>query len=151
MSDGTSIAELESDVLDETKLTLFAAPRSSMETTSQLLRALAGETGGAAFWVLLDGGRLFCLARVGGEGEADPGFAAGATPRFAETRIATALAADAGGFVAEPDGARRTLLVRVQSHRGHDLGWIGLTVAGAAPPDPAAIAQRVREQFARAA
>ncbi len=151
MSDGTSIAALESDVLDETKLTLFAAPRSSMETTAQLLRALAAETGGAAFWVLLDGGRLFCLARVGGADAADPGFAAGATPRFAETRIATALAAGAGAFVAEPDGARRTLLVRVESHRGHQLGWIGLTVAGAAPPDPAAIARRVNEQFARAA
>ena len=151
MSDGTSIAELESDVLDETKLTLFAAPRSSMETTARLLRALAEETGGAAFWVLRDGGRVYCLARVGGAGEADPGFAAGATPRFAETRIATALAADAGGFIAEPDGARRTLLVRVESHRGHELGWIGLTVAGAAAADPAVIARRVREQFARAA
>ena len=151
MSDGTSIAEVESDVLDETKLTLFAAPRSSMETTSRLLRTLADETGGAAYWVLLDGGRLFCLARAGGDGAADPGFAAGATPRFEETRIATALSAQPGGFVAEPDGARRTMLVRVESHRGHELGWIGLTVAGAAPPDPAAIARRVHDQFAQAA
>ncbi len=151
MSDGTSIAELESDVLDETKLTMFAAPRSSMEITSQLLRTLAGETGGAAYWVLLDSERLFCLARAGGDGDADPGFAAGATPRIGDTRIPTALAADAGHFVAEPGGARRTLLVRVQSHRGHELGWIGLTVAGTSTPDPAAIAQRVHEQFARAA
>jgi ribose transport system ATP-binding protein/rhamnose transport system ATP-binding protein len=149
MSDGTSIADLESDVLDETKLTLFAAPRSSMATTARLLDALAVETDGAAFWALLDGSRLFCLYRVGGTGPADPGFAAGATPRFEETQIAAALAAPSDGFVAEPDGSRRTLLVRVQSHRGHELGWIGLTVAGAAPPDAGAIAQRVHDQFAR--
>lgn len=149
ISDGTSIATLESDVLDETKLTLFAAPRSSMETTTRLLRDLAEETGGAAFWALLDGGRLFCLSRVGGAGAADPGFAAGATPPFAATRIATALAAPPGDFVTEPDGARRTLLVRVESHRGHELGWIGLTVTGATPPDAAAIARRVHDQFAR--
>jgi ABC-type sugar transport system ATPase subunit len=149
MSDGTSIAELESDVLDETKLTLFAAPRSSMEITASLLRELAEQTGGAAFWALLDGGRLFCLSRIGGTGEADPGFTAGATPRFEETRIATALAAAPGDFVAEPDGRRRTLLVRVESHRGHELGWIGLTVAGTAPLNAAALARRVHEQFAR--
>lgn len=149
MSDGTSIADLESDVLDETKLTLFAAPRSSMATTARLLDALAAETGGAAFWALLDGSRLFCLYRVGGTGPADPGFAAGATPRFEETQIAAALAAPSDGFVAEPGGSRRTLLVRVQSHRGHELGWIGVTVAGAAPPDAGAIARRVHDQFAR--
>jgi ABC-type sugar transport system ATPase subunit len=149
MSDGTSIAELDSDVLDETKLTMFAAPRSSMETTTSLLRALAGETGGAAFWALLDGGRLFCLSRVGGTGEADPGFAAGATPRFEETRIAAALAAQQNDFVPEPDSPRRTLLVRVESHRGHELGWIGLTVAGPVPLDATTIARRVHDQFAR--
>jgi hypothetical protein len=130
-------------VLDEAKLTLFAAPRSSMASNAKLLADLARETGGAAFWALLDGGRLFCLNRAGGQGAADPGFASGATPLFEETRIATALRAPPGGFVAEPDGARATLLVQLRSHRGHDLGWVGLTVAGDARPDPASISQRV--------
>lgn len=148
MSDGTSIAEMESAMLDEAKLTLFAAPRSSMTRTTTLLQALAAETGGAAFWALLDGGRLFCLQRVGGDGAADPGFAAGATPRFEETRIPAALGASPGRFVPEADGARRTLLVQVQSHRGHELGWIGLTVAGHDAPDAAAIARRAHDLFA---
>jgi ribose transport system ATP-binding protein/rhamnose transport system ATP-binding protein len=143
VSDGASIAEMPSNVLDEAKLTLFAAPRSSMASNAKLLADLARETGGAAFWALLDGGRLFCLNRAGGQGAADPGFASGATPLFDETRIATALRAPPGGFVAEPDGARATLLVQLRSHRGHDLGWVGLTVAGDARPDPASISQRV--------
>jgi ribose transport system ATP-binding protein/rhamnose transport system ATP-binding protein len=120
-----------------------------MAATQRLLADLAHETGGAAFWALLDGGRLFCLNRTGGDGAADPGFSAGSTPLFGETRIPTALDDPPGGFVAEADGARSTLLVRVQSHRGHDLGWIGLTVPGRATPDAAAIAARVASTLAR--
>ena len=148
VSDGATISEMPSAVLDEAKLTLFAAPRSSMAINARLLADLARETGGAAFWALLDGGRLFCLNRVGGEAAADPGFGAGATPLFEETRIPTALAAPPGAFVAEPDGARGTLLVQVQSHRGHGLGWIGLTVPGTTTPDAATIARRVHDVFA---
>ncbi len=144
VSDGATIAEMPSAVLDEAKLTLFAAPRSSMESNARLLRELAGETGGVAFWALLDGGRLFCLNRVGGEGVAEPGFAPGATPLFEETRIPSALRAPVDRFVPEPDGARATLLVQARSHRGHELGWIGLTVPGATGPDPASISRRVR-------
>ena len=72
ISDGATIAEMPSAVLDEAKLTLFAAPRSSIERTAALLRALARETGGAAFWALLDGERLFCLNRVGGAAAGRP-------------------------------------------------------------------------------
>ena len=150
VSDGASIADLPSAVLDEAKLTLFAAPRSSMATTVRLLADLSRETGGAAFWVLLDGGRVFCLNRAGDEAAADPGFAAGATPLFDETRISRRPSrAPPGDFVAEADGARSTLLVRVQSHRGHDLGWIGLTVPGRATPDAGAITSRVAATLAR--
>ena len=149
VSDGATIAEVASAVLDEAKLTLFAAPRSSMAANARLLADLSRETGGAAFWALLDGGRLFCLNRVGGDGEADPGFVAGATPLFEETRIRAALGAASGApsgtFVAERGGARSTLLAQVQSHRGHDLGWIGLTVPGTTTPDPAAIVRRVQD------
>jgi ribose transport system ATP-binding protein/rhamnose transport system ATP-binding protein len=149
LSDGATIADMPSAVLDEAKLTLFAAPRSSMATTARLLADLARETGGTAFWALLDGGRLFCLNRAGGEGAADPGFATGAAPLFAETGIAAALAAPPGTFVREPDGARGTLLVRVRSPRGHDLGWIGLTVPGHATPDATATAARINATLER--
>ncbi len=148
ISDGISIARMPTSVLDEAKLTLFAAPRSSNEATASLLRALADETGGSAFWALLDEDRLFCLAAITGATEADPGFVAGATPRFEETRIAAALRTRAPHFVAESDSTRSTLLVPRQSHRGHDLGWIGLTVTGTAPPAPA-LARRVDAHFAQ--
>jgi ABC-type sugar transport system ATPase subunit len=153
MSDGATIADVASAVLDEAKLTLFAAPRSSMAANARLLADLSRETGGAAFWALLDGGRLFCLNRVGGEGVADPGFVAGATPLFEATRIPAALGATSTArseaFVAEPDGSRRTLLAQVRSHRGHDLGWIGLTVTGTATPDAAEIVSRVQDVIIR--
>ncbi|PPQ35797.1 sugar ABC transporter ATP-binding protein [Rhodopila globiformis] len=145
VSDGATIAEMESAVLDEAKLTLFAAPRSSMAANARLLADLSEETGGAAFWALRDGGRLFCLNRVGGTGVSDPGFVAGATPRFEETRIPAALRSAPGTFVAEPDGQRSTLMAQVHSHRGHDLGWIGLTVPGVTTPDAATIVRRVQD------
>jgi len=148
ISDGISIARMPTAVLDEAKLTLFAAPRSSNEATASLLRGLADDTGGSAFWALLDENRLFCLSAATAAGESDPGFAAGATPRFEETRIPAALRARAPDFTAEPDSRRSTLLVPRQSHRGHDLGWIGLTVAGT-PPPAGALAQRIDAHFDR--
>ncbi len=149
LSDGVSIADMPSAVLDEEKLTLFAAPRSSMERNAQVLRTLTAEHGGAAFWALLDRSRVFCLNAVVAESGADPGFGAGATPEFAATRITHALAACAEGFVAEPDGERTTLIVQVQSHRGHDLGWIGLTLGrNSALPAATAVRNQIRELFA---
>ncbi len=61
MSDGASIADVPSGLLDEEKLTLLAAPRSSMERNQQLLSELAAEHDGAAFWAILDEDRVFCL------------------------------------------------------------------------------------------
>jgi ABC-type sugar transport system ATPase subunit len=145
ISDGTTIAEMPSAVLDETKLTLFAAPRSSMQLVVRLLADLAHDHDGAAFWALLDQGRLFCLSQ---QGSADTGFGAGATPLFEETHIAAALRAPHGGWVREPDGERATLLMPAHSHRGHELGWIGLTLSAAILPDAAEIARRVNDSFA---
>ncbi len=61
MSDGLSIADVPSGMLNEEKLTLFAAPRTSMEKNSAFLRDIARDLNGAAFWTLIDQGRLFCL------------------------------------------------------------------------------------------
>jgi ABC-type sugar transport system ATPase subunit len=148
ISDGTTIADVESALLDETKLTLFAAPRSSMGAVSSLLAALVAEYGGVAFWGLIDGslsegGRFYCLARVGEDSAAEPGFRAGETPLIAATRIPAALSAPKEGFVREAGGSPATLLVPVKSHRGHALGWIGLSLAGASLPDPAPLRQRI--------
>ena len=75
MSDGASIADVPSAFLDEEKLTLLAAPRSSMERNRRLLQELASEQDGAAFWAILDEDRVFCLNAAAANAKADPGAA----------------------------------------------------------------------------
>jgi hypothetical protein len=49
--------------------------------------------------------------------------------------------------VTEADG-RATLLTPLSNRRGHDLGWIGLSLpAGVAPPDPRALAAEAATLF----
>jgi ABC-type sugar transport system ATPase subunit len=149
MSDGISLADLPADILNEEKLTLLAAPRTSMERTSRMLRDLAGEVGGAGFWALVDEGRICCLDAAIANANADPGFRAGGMPLVDECRIKVALHAPAAGFVREPDGSRQTLVVPVRSQRGHDMGVIGITLDGRAPtPAPEVIRSRVQTLFA---
>jgi ABC-type sugar transport system ATPase subunit len=128
MSDGLSIADVPSEVLNEEKLTLFAAPRTSMEKNSAFLRDIARDLNGAAFWTLVDQDRLFCLYAAVANQEADPGFRAADTPMIDHTRIATALNAKSETFVTEPKNNLATLLLSVRSRRGHDMGWVGVTL-----------------------
>jgi ribose transport system ATP-binding protein/rhamnose transport system ATP-binding protein len=148
MSDGVTTANVESALLDEEKLTLFAAPRSSMETNLTLLRELISTYGGSAFWAIIDGERVFCLNVVRRDDGVDTGLVPGATPMFEETRIARALAARSEAFVTEPETALQTLIVDVRTPRGHDLGAIGLVLpADRPPPDAAAIRARITRLF----
>jgi ribose transport system ATP-binding protein/rhamnose transport system ATP-binding protein len=137
ISDGHSIADMAADLLDEEKLTLLAAPRTSMTRNTEVLQAVAAETGGTGFWALLDGDRMICLnLSRSGQGGIDLGFVAGDAMPLADTRIPTALRRREASFIPEPEGDRSTILLPLRTARGHDLGWIGLTVeAGAAPPD----------------
>ena len=148
MSDGAAIADVPSAVLDEEKLTLLAAPRSSMERNRRVLQELAREQDGAAFWAILDRDRVFCLNAVAINPTADPGLKAGAAPRFEETPIAAAFRARSADFVLDPRNGLRSLLVDVKSHRGHDLGSIGL-VLGPDRTAPSAEAMRatITERF----
>ncbi|WP_414474865.1 sugar ABC transporter ATP-binding protein [Microvirga sp. M2] len=149
MSDGTSRVTLPSEILDEEKLTLLTAPRTSMERMGQMLRELAHEVGGAGFWALLDGDRICCLDAVVAHPNADPGFRAGGMPLIPDCPVRTALVRPSGDFVKEPDGSRQTLVVPVRSQRGHDMGLIGVTLDGRAPtPDAEAIRSRVQAVFA---
>jgi len=144
VSDGRSIADLPSATLDEGALTLLAAPRTSMARNAALLDRLTAEFGGAAFWALLDGERLICLNLASPTPDCAPGFAPGEARRFAQTRIAPALAARATDFTASQDGGMTAMLTQVSSRRGHDLGWIGLCLPADAPRPAAA---RVREMI----
>jgi ribose transport system ATP-binding protein/rhamnose transport system ATP-binding protein len=148
LSDGMTIADVPSALLDEEKLTLLAAPRSSMERNQRLLEALAAEHDGAAFWAILDEDRVICLNAVAANPAAAPALAAGSTPRFSETRIGAALAARSEEFVRDPGSGLSSLVVEVRSHRGHDLGAIGLVVGPSRTPPPAdAVRAAIVEQF----
>ncbi|KIT15640.1 sugar ABC transporter ATP-binding protein [Jannaschia aquimarina] len=142
VSDGLTIADLPASRLTEEKLTLLAAPRTSTARNQALLQDLVQRHGGTAFWTLIDGEELICLATAGGR----PGteLAPGEAARADETLIPAALAVRAETFTPEADGARQTLLTQMTDRRGHDLGWIGLTLPGDVDPPPVAdVAARV--------
>ena len=149
ISDGASIADMPSAYLDEEKLTLMAAPRTSMERYRRLLQELAVECDGAAFWAILDKERVFCLNAATANVSADPSLRAGGAPRFEETPIGAALKARAPDFVLDPESGLKSLVVDVRSHRGHELGSIAVVLGRDASPPPAepmrlAIQQRFR-------
>jgi ABC-type multidrug transport system ATPase subunit len=146
ISDGTSIADLPASLLTEEKLTLLAAPRTSTERNARLLREIAEDHGASAFWALLDEEGLICLAAAEAPGGPGIGLAPGRATRYADTPIAEALARRADGFVTEPGGGLSTLLVPIRNRRGHDLGWIGLSIPPGRPlPAREDIVRRVAE------
>ena len=145
VSDGITIADLPAARLTEEKLTLLAAPRTSTARNQAFLQALVDEHGGTAHWTLLDGEEVICLARAEGARSPGAGLEVGQAATADETAIPAAIRSRAGAFTPEADGARQTLLTQMADKRGHDLGWIGLTLPGsAAAPAPGPITERVR-------
>jgi hypothetical protein len=128
LSDGVSVTDIPSALVDAEKLAMFAAPRSSAELTHSVLAELVGRFGGVAYWVGLDRERLFCFDRIGDDTAADPGFGAGGFPTLATTRIAHALP-PRDDFATTAGGSLPTLLVPVAGRSGHSLGMVGLTLA----------------------
>ncbi|MQM38621.1 Vitamin B12 import ATP-binding protein BtuD [wastewater metagenome] len=146
VSDGHSVADMPSAMLDEEKLTLLAAPRTSMRRNTELLEALSREWGGAGFWALIDESTLICLNAVGPDPRAALGFMPGEAAAFENTGIAEGLRMRGNGFVAEADGGRSTIIVPIRNRRGHDLGWVGLTITGSGDQRSAdAIRKRIEE------
>jgi ABC-type sugar transport system ATPase subunit len=148
VSDGASIADVPSAYLDEEKLTLLAAPRASMERYRRLLQELANQCDGAAFWAILDQDRVFCLNTATANPKADPSLSAGSAPRFDETPISAAFRARSTDFVLDPTSGLKSLLVDVHSHRGHELGSIGVVIQPDRPSPPAeAMRSAIQDRF----
>lgn len=144
LSDGRSVADLPAAVLNQEKLTLVAAPRTSMARNTALLQDLTHENGGAGFWALIEDERVICLNAVVADPEADPGFRAGEARGVRDTRIPVALRERKPIFVSEADAARATMLVPIRSPRGHDMGWVGLSLPNDHPmPPPEAVKFRI--------
>ena len=152
LSDGVSVTDIPSRLVDIEKLGMFAAPRSSAERTHGVLQGLVAEHGGVAYWIALEGGRLFCFDRVGDDDGADPGLAAGSFPELGQTRIAHAVPPPPEGVARAPDGGRPTVLVPILGRRGHDLGMVGLTLARLPPGfDAGALRRQVAAELGGAA
>ncbi|WP_449255316.1 sugar ABC transporter ATP-binding protein [Bosea sp. (in: a-proteobacteria)] len=144
VSDGCTIADLPSAMLDEEKLTLLAAPRTSMAHNTAMLEHFAREHGGAGFWALVEEDRIICLNAVVANAALDPGFKAGEACIAAQTQIPRALSRREPIFVPEADNGRTTLLLPMRNSRGHDLGWVGLSLfPDAELPQPEAIKARI--------
>nr|WP_312378793.1 sugar ABC transporter ATP-binding protein [Delftia acidovorans] len=144
ISDGRCVANMSSRLLSEEKLTLLAAPRTSMQRNTALLQALVGDYGGAGFWALIDNDRLICLNAVLASPQATPGFQAGEAVAFSQSAIPRGLALRGGGFVQETGRNLATMLLPIRNRRGHELGWIGLTLgADAHRPSEQELGQRI--------
>ena len=143
LSDGTDVTDIPSRLVDIEKLAMFAAPRSSAQRTHSVLASLVRQTGGVAYWIAIEGDRVYCFDRVGDDGAADPGFSGGAFPQVTDTNIPAALQQPTERVVS--DGSRRTLLAPIRGRRGHSLGLVGLTLAGLPPGfDAAALCRRIQ-------
>ena len=142
--DGLSVADLPNSRLDAAKLTLLATPRTAMARNTALLEDLTKENGGASFWALIEGEQMICLNAVVADAGCDPGFKPGEAYDLSQTRIPEALRQCEPVFVHESDTTRSTMLVPIQSPRGQDLGWIGLSLTDEQSlPPPAAVKFRI--------
>jgi ribose transport system ATP-binding protein/rhamnose transport system ATP-binding protein len=144
ISDGRSIANLQTSLLDEEKLTLLAAPRTSTARNNDFLRRLTKQYGGIGFWALIEGNEVICLSSATATDIMDTGLYAGQATKIAATKIPNALERREQLFVSDPEAACSTILIPMRSYRGHDLGWVGLTLPDTADlPPPEAIQSQV--------
>ena len=146
--DGRSIGSVPTALLDEEKLLLLAAPRSSMAEQCALLNRLAEDHQVAAFWAIVDAGTLICLAASDGA-EATLGFSPGAVCATERSKIPQALGGGRRGAIAESSGVV-TLLVGVSNARGHDLGVIGIVFNDGLSPQREALVRSDLQRFSRA-
>lgn len=144
ISDGRSIASLPTNVLDEEKLTLLAAPRTSTARNTDFLRRLSAQYGGVGFWALIEESEVICLSSATATEAMDTGLYPGQATKIVATKIPNALERRAPFFVSDPAAACSTILVPMRSQRGHDLGWVGLTLPDTATlPPPETIQSQV--------
>ena len=146
ISDGRSTADLPSAALDPEKLTLLAAPahlHGAQHGVAAGAHQGAGRRGRSGRSSRTSG--MICLNAVAARTRRlDPGFKAGEACVLSDTRIPAALRQREPIFVHEADAARSTMLVPIRSPRGHDLGWVGLSLTKDHPsPPPAAVKFRI--------
>lgn len=135
ISDGRSLGTIPAHLLDEEKLTLFAAPRSSTAGQERVLDSIAEEFGCGGFWALRGEDSFICLLTSKG---AEPrlGFASGSIVENKTNPVAASLSKP-------PGSADGTLLsFQLANPHGHDLGTAGFLFESAPASDT-----RLRQRF----
>lgn len=144
MSDGYTVADIPADLLSEESLALLAAPRTSAEKNIAFLNGLVEKHGGVAFWGLIENDTLICLAAAEATGRPGLGLQSGHIYNAGQTQIVWARAGQAGEYITDPKSGWATLLNPLSHRRGHNLGWIGLSLpAGADRPDAKSISAQI--------
>jgi ABC-type sugar transport system ATPase subunit len=142
LSDGVSVAQARSELLDAEILAMYAAPRSSAQGLHDVLADLSARYAATAYWLQIERGRVFCFDLVANS-QANTGIDADQFPLIGETLIPLALSTARGGAIIA-DGALKSVMFKLTNQSGHSFGYVGLSVglsANAHQPlaDPEAI------------
>jgi ribose transport system ATP-binding protein/rhamnose transport system ATP-binding protein len=150
LSEGRSVADFAAGIMDEEKMTMFAAPRTSARSTFNLLKRLVDRWPGAgAHWIYFDKGLIYCFESLVSAGHPPPGFRAGEVVDQAATSLAPFVV---DGNAVNPlvinGGGWFNQVVPILNARGQRLGHIALTSPGGDAenkPAPDEFARMVRE------
>jgi ribose transport system ATP-binding protein/rhamnose transport system ATP-binding protein len=147
LSDGVSVAQASSELLDSEILAMYSAPRSSAQGLHDVLRDLSARFGATSYWLQIERERVFCFDLVA-HANVDVGIAAERFPLVNETSIPAALDARKPGAVVA-DGALQSVLLRLENQSGHSFGYVGVTApAQSAALDPETIGNMMTSSMA---
>jgi ABC-type sugar transport system ATPase subunit len=126
LSDGVSVVDTESAVMNPKILTMFSAPRSSAQGIHQVLQVAQKATGGAAYWLQVEESHVFCFD-LDNPNQLALGFDQQTFPTIEQSAISHALhAIDETGTV-HFDHALQTVFFAIANQSGHNFGYIGIT------------------------
>jgi len=148
LSDGVSVAQADSALLDPEILAMYSAPRSSAQGLHNVLTDLSIAFGATSYWLQIERDRVFCFDLVEHAG-AQIGIVSGRFPLVGETAIARALEARTPGKVLA-DGALNSVLLGLTNQSGHSFGYLGVSApAGASVLDPEEMARMATHSMAQ--
>ncbi len=146
LTEGRVAASVPARLLDEEKLTMFAAPRTSAEKTHRTLTDMTAQfPAAAAYWVYIDRGSVYCFNLSEGERVSGLGFEAGQVIPLGETCLDLFTASDEVQEFSSND--LFSLLVPIRNHRGQNMGYIGMSepLASRSPGDAAKVSGMIRQ------
>lgn len=147
LSDGVSVTQARSEMLDAEILAMYATPRSSAQGLHNVLADLSARFAATAYWLQIERERVFCFDLVA-NASAATGLAVDQFPLREQTSIPAALGAGRSGDIVA-DGPLRSVLFKLTNQSGHAFGYLGLSVPDTVPlPACAALRSMFLESMA---